>query len=270
MSNGASKEYKFGQKNNWRRTIWNEIAARVDKRKSAVCMYLAGAEDHDRAVAVSKGFDDRNLIAVEREQSVSSKLRGAGVLTVCADLSDALIAWPDGKRIDVIFGDLCGGLHDNFVTVLCGALQRQAFQKTIFAFNLLRGRDPFGAKAIALGRGIDANEKHRGRLLYRNVETILLCLVWNEIGKVEIASEKDLAEWNSWKARCREHLRPVFFSYKSGALVFDSVVFNGFHGENGFISGALKEKHAASKVRRRIAAVLAHRTMRIEKTGPYA
>lgn len=47
------ENYKFGTKNNWRRTIWNEIDSRLDKNeKDLIVLGLFGEQDLDRKIAM--------------------------------------------------------------------------------------------------------------------------------------------------------------------------------------------------------------------------
>jgi hypothetical protein len=74
--------YKFGTKANWRRWQWNRIVERLAVPvRDAVVVYLAGPEDLDRPVALSKGFRPDNLIAVDRDGDVVKQLRMNGTLS---------------------------------------------------------------------------------------------------------------------------------------------------------------------------------------------
>lgn len=185
---GADKEYKFGAKNNWRRAVWNSIkAGLVTPVRDATVLYLAGPGDYDREIAVSKGFNPNNLISVERNKKVLSRLRDRGVLTVHGDFIEAAKAWPITKPFDVVFGDFCGDVSKDMLAGIKALTLMQQTARAVFAFNFQRGRDSSMAEARAL-----AATKHRGELLCQ-----WLCDVQ----------------------------QPNTLSYRSGSLVFDSCVF---------------------------------------------
>jgi hypothetical protein len=186
---GADKEYKFGPKNNWRRSVWNQIKARLRvPAKDALVLYLAGPGDYDREVAVSKGFRAHNLISVERNSAVLSQLREKDVLTIRGDFVDAVRTWPAKKPFDVVFGDFCGDLSQGLLDAIgCFAVVRQT-QRSVFAFNFQRGRDA----TLRNLRAKTPHIKHRGELLAE----ALACVE-----------------------------SPSYLSYRSGTLLFDSVVY---------------------------------------------
>jgi hypothetical protein len=71
----------------------------------------------------------------------------------------------------------------------------------------------------------------------------------------------------------------AYTSYASGTLTFDSVIFAnciqcmgpGFRGLPAQdLSEIRRELFGTSKAPRKVAAALAHRTMRIERSGPYS
>lgn len=64
--NTGIENYNFDEKNKWRIWNWNRIRERLTcKPRDALVLYLAGPQDLDRAVAMRKGFDPLNMIAVE-------------------------------------------------------------------------------------------------------------------------------------------------------------------------------------------------------------
>lgn len=107
--------YKFGDKNNWRRWVWNRICERLTKpRRDAVVVYLPGKEDLDRKVAVERGFSPYNLIAVDRSPSVVSIMKAKGALCIEGNLIDVLQCFKNTNvRVDVVLADLCCGLVDD-------------------------------------------------------------------------------------------------------------------------------------------------------------
>jgi hypothetical protein len=53
-------DYRFGRKNNWRRTVWNELIRRVIN-PDGIVLYLGGRENYDRELLLSKGIKDWNI-----------------------------------------------------------------------------------------------------------------------------------------------------------------------------------------------------------------
>ena len=151
--------YKNGAKNHWRRTLWNRIDALVlDKRRGPV-LYLPGSQDLDRPEALRRGFRAADLIAVEHNMAVASKLRQQGVTVLCMDLIHALYAWPVDWPIAAVIADFQGGLEDHTVQLAHLASSHPALDGAAIAVNLQRGRDsamlndaarPFGSNALAL------------------------------------------------------------------------------------------------------------------------
>lgn len=139
---GATFPYKYGDKNNWRRWMWNRIVERLPNRHKAVCVYLAGEQNLDQGVALSKGFKPWNLIAVERDVVALETIRGGGALAVGGDFFDAVDAIAKKHRIDVVFGDLTCGFERHMISRISNFMCHPNMNETVFAFNLLRGRDP--------------------------------------------------------------------------------------------------------------------------------
>jgi hypothetical protein len=79
MGTGATHDYDVGPKNNWRRTIWNEILRRTDgQEKEKLILYLAGPQDLDRKVALQKGVPDQNLVAIDVVMDNVTRVREEG------------------------------------------------------------------------------------------------------------------------------------------------------------------------------------------------
>lgn len=264
MSNGATHNYDFPSKRHWRRWVWNRIAERTDNPRDALVLFLAGPEALDLDVARSKGFRPQNMIAVERDPATVARLREAKVLTIEGDLNEVVTAWPMHKPVGVLLADLCGGLqHKNvgLAGVLCA---HQAFQDSVIAVNLLRGRDPLGA---SLTREIQGTElrfdsvasKHRGAAFAASF------LAFPTVAFPPSEAEAWVRLTTPW---LRELAAPAMGTYKSsaGSLSFDSAVLrapwsrvcSAIGHRPRFVpidpSGQLRP------TRGRIAAVLAHHT----------
>jgi hypothetical protein len=265
--------YKFGTKANWRRWQWNRIVERLAVPvRDAVVVYLAGPEDLDRPVALSKGFKPDNLIAVDRDGDVVKQLRMNGTLSVCATIEDVVMSFPVDRSADVVIADYCGGLSQSRANMIYRMIHSPNFSKTVWSFNLLRGRDGTfnDGRALMLELSDGNIPKHRGILIVNAVAYQLVhdFVTHNGAPNTELF-------WERTTRKLFEAMRPAFESYPSevnGVRMFmDSCVF-----KSPFSIGA--ETHEGREIQRRalemrrversdgtrrsISAVLAHRTMR--------
>lgn len=289
------KDYKFGQKNNWRRAVWNEIVKRLKADgipiKEALVLYLAGEQDLDRKVAVEKGFHPDNLIIVENNRKVVKKLREEGKIAIHADLMDALFAWNIEKpEVNVLYADLCSGLEPNTAEIHDIVSQKLSFTRAIVLLNLQRGRDP-RTNAIRemmedfFGRYGGANTKHRcEQLLFSNSLELLNILrygankIYSSIfGKIRLKLPKRRIERQALNRIIALH-SPKFFSYYSNKTVMDSCIFQSINHPSHltqspdilqkiFLKNALKEEwkidEKTEQVKKQINAALAIRTMKL-------
>lgn len=281
MPDGSEKEYKFGPKNNWRRSVWNDVVGRLghDRTKSLV-LYLAGPDDLDRSIATSKGIPSHNLIAIDRSQRNVDKVRKERALAVRADVVEVLKAWPKERPVGAVMLDLCCGLEMNLVYGLNDVLHRFPFRTSVIMVNLQRGRDASSGELRRLGAGVSAHilgrcapklggdialsQKNRAVAFYgaHNGGLIPKLLQYfrrdiNTPGQVDAVVDATF-----------EIQQPTFYTYRSGTLVFDSVVFNAL----GMLSWPGLEWLDANTddligrdrdVSRRISATLAVRTARL-------
>ena len=138
--------YKFGRKNNWRRTVWNEAAKRLrdagKEIKNCTVLYLPGAENEDGRIAIEKGFKPWNLYAVENNADRVKDLRKNNINVIHGDFVDIIKSWVLKEKIDFIFADFCGGITktaERLIIALefCNGIS----ERCVVAVNLLRGRD---------------------------------------------------------------------------------------------------------------------------------
>ena len=234
--NGTEKNYKFGQKNNWRRRVWNEIARRVDAPRDALVLYLAGEQDLDRKVALEHGFLPDNLIIVEKLGPTAGKLRKRGNNAVHADIVDVVKGSPEEHPVAVVYGDICSGLEPRIYQIYRDICANPAFYDGVTAINLLRGRDPTSHPEREWARQAVVDEsmsKHRGLIFLFRCDLELLsamtrgeAAVYDGQGHITMHYPQTEKEWTlingfyKWSD-------PFFSSYKSdsGHLVMDSVVF---------------------------------------------
>lgn len=265
MSKGASFNYQFGTKKNWRRWMWNRISERVaGGRRDALCVYLPSSEDCDRGVALEKGFTSDNLIGVEKNKKTLVESRKSG-LCVGGDFFEAIYAIQKTKKISVIYGDFCGGLSSEHVSHLRDLWLLPNTKDAVFALNYLRGRDGsfsagrnlyrhmYAAVCKLGGKSYPLLEKHRGAQIWM--------LTMHAFAQGARSKGLDICE-------IQGHSDPEFFSYRStSGQIFDSVVLNrpvDVVGA-GFDPEGLKwftEKVTTIGTRRSVAAILAHRTIR--------
>jgi hypothetical protein len=270
--------YKTGRKNNWRRTCWNEIARRVPDRKNANILILAGEQDLDRPVAISKGFSSNNIIAVDLRKEVVDKLRKEGKLAIHGSIQAAsLILEPDVIHADLV----CGLREPAFDLMMATLFFGWTKPGTVILCNFQRGRE-IGetAKLMYLAQDMvktgamgmaPEQAKHRGLLFF----TLMRCKL---MGLLEDAGF-DKRTIDNVKIACSERMNPYFSSYKSECgAVFDTVIFTTIFprtartfGElhiedrpvriDGVVRGAFKGREM-EKMRRKVTAIKAVQTMR--------
>lgn len=321
-------DYKFGNKNNWRRWAWNRVMERLQvPNEDATVLYLAGRDNLDGEICLSHGFRQENMLAVEAESESLSELRQNGVLAIDGDLFDVCRSWRSDGNVHVVWADLCGGLSRRVLDECMKISLLRHLGDTVFMFNMLRGRDASSnevrhdrnkralkgvndardsrlsaiqsmlgcSEEEALKRWTETleniwaeREKHRGYHLWDNLVAWNIRLITDQIvitesgnlcrqpGFVE-SGEKSFEEVQAWNIRktLEEIAIPVFRSYVStSGQTFDSVIFRNPFGAichnataSQKFSSACDRFHATLRdktISRRIAAVLAHRTRRMQ------
>lgn len=286
---GSDFNYKFGTKNNWRRWAWNRIAELIPEKRDAICAYLPSSKDEDRAIALSRGFRNENLIGIERNKKSAITVRKAGALCVHGDFFSSVSAIINNKKLSVIFGDFCSGLDSTKITnhVICW-MGHENCRSAVFAFNFLRGRDS-GSNDLRgsikeahaymhehMGRSLDdlrSLSMHRGMVFFQ-----FLGIEVYEKWKGESA-ENSLDDFRKFSRTFIDLSGFKTNSYKSSSgQMFDSVVFrnpipkmfpHGYFDSQSDLSKLLLN-NADIKSKRSVAAILAHRTMRADGVGSYA
>jgi hypothetical protein len=275
--------YKFGTKANWRRWQWNRIVERLAVPvRDAVVVYLAGPEDLDRPVALSKGFRPDNLIAVDRDGDVVKQLRMNGTLAINATLMESVVWFPPTKQIDAVVADYMGGFSASAGVDFLRMAKTPQARRAVFAVNLMHGRESSFRETRKLlsnmicDAGGDEDDKlHRGLycvlfLMREWFSDLTYCDGAVEILKADLRIGGPLIK--SIQSRMSDHMNPDYETYKSSqGMYYDSAVFNNPWGF-GYGKDPQCEKFWDSKiaelagkscpVRRSISAVLAHRTMR--------
>lgn len=252
---GADFDYKFGQKNNWRRWTWNQIADRLTSLsktpREAIGIYLPSRQNLDESIATSKRFNPHNLIAVEEELEVVIELRRRGVLTVHGSLFDVIRDWPwDRLPLQFIHADLCSCITDEVCEMFTTCVYGLGRDGGALLFNLQRGRET-GFFADTFSR----ISKENGKPIKNRTWALMYEFAIHGMSQRKPTNPDDLVIRVEHFANVT---KPEFRSYKSNRVKMDSGVFTLPPGV-GEIN--LRSNGPTS---RSIAAILAHRTRRIE------
>lgn len=267
--------FKFKTKDHWRRWIWNQYKNRLGmlgcSARNSIVVYLAGPEDLDRDIAISKGFSAHNLIAVDTDQNVVRQLRNRGVLAIQGNLSEVISSWPPHIPIHILHADFCAtyptiqrfvtsAIHSPFVFV--------------FGINCLRGRDRDPAFIDALKSGgiswlFPNVGKHRGKLIANIAHMHAMCTTWDHHSiDATVWNRVTLAEFKNSLATqlgkiIKGNMAANFQTYRStaGNQRMDSTVFvNPLLLWNRIGRLAVHNQPRDTDVSRKIAAILATRT----------
>lgn len=250
----AAKNYNSPAKNEAREKIWQTIAqALAVKPKNALVLYLPGREDFDREEALKLGFHHPSLIAVERDDAVFAELRHQKKIPVIhSDLTTVLNAW-SSTPVHVIYADFSCGWCGGSASLLRPLVTNDAFSQCILAINLLRGRD----------------QPQEGR-------TNRGLAVWDGFGKTLLDELKHRVndEYALSLVTAAMKRNPVVFkTYRSSHQTFDTAIWRmvtvpSLLKDTAFVSKKMTPvpRIFDKKLRQDIAAVLAIRTMRLNKT----
>jgi hypothetical protein len=286
MENVEPVEYDYGKKRNWRRWVWGRIADRVKRpNKEIVVVYLPGGNNLDAMIAEEKGFDLRNLFAVEKDPGKVKALRKMGVNVINRDLATVVCGWQGTPLIDAVIGDYCGGVGDDAqILAVMLPVAKGLSAACLFCLNFLRGRDAcFTEFRERAQQYIGDDQKHRGVLFSWYATSCTL----GPIDRFYYGDEEVVAHFGKKqtdklfgieKVKISKGFGFEFNSYRNqaGNTFYDSVVFN-----SGFVRRYFEKHHPAilriyddfgggmgvdymTAARRDIAAAKAHRTMRLK------
>ena len=286
----AQFDYKFGNKNNWRRWVWNRITERLNvKPQEALVLYLAGRNDFDRREALRRGFAEHNLIAAELNREARKVLRARKALCIDGEIIDAASFWPPPIPLHVLHADFACGLEAKILARCFTLIASQALNTAVLSFNFMRGRDAstnemrerWATWQVSRGLMHAQAPVHRAALFY--TEFCFCCFSFikgcyrsvdsDGIIQLNELRREQIEEFNNCRRRLWEFTNPVFYTYKSeSGQMFDSCIFiNPNRGLTGGIDYSDYQdacrSHAVTKM---ITPVLAHRTMRQNKIGIYA
>lgn len=285
---GATKDYRFGQKNHWLRTTWNQILNRTaGLEQTQPILYLAGPDDNDRRVAIDKGVPSHNLIAIDRDRCNIDKIKQSGCSAIQARAENVLRTWPTNRKVCGVVLDFCSGLEQRYFLDLREPLARTPFAGAVILLNFQRGRDKSSEDMRErLNRGpgflsilrrlpqsvrflsdMSVDNKNRAAMFMYMLTHDLAYGCLKTIGIDPTSQPKHLPEYSRLFQNALFLFKPVFISYQSGALVFDSVVFTQFHMPDGTgIQTDIEDSIDYGKdesLARRISATLAVRTRRM-------
>lgn len=215
---GSEKDYKFGNKNNWRRWAWNRIEERIDRpRRDCKILYLAGENNLDMKEASRRGFKSQNMIAIERDKKLCRDLRKKGITTIHGDMIETIKKWGN-EKIDIVISDYCCGLNNNVLEQIVIAFWQPCFRDCVFSINLMRGREVVDNNFMTY---FHANKRHRGLSFAGIVAACVLESTRGEDGErwFFIDAEKITEDAINRRAEFS------YNEYKSGNLCFDSVVY---------------------------------------------
>lgn len=223
--------YDRNAKTNWRRQCWNELARRISQPATANVIYLPGDQDRDREVAAENGFDPRRMFAVDRDQQCVEHVRSRGGIAVRANMDHVLTS--NTAPLHLVHLDLMGGITAAAVDTVMAAVVAGTLQTGgCVLLNLLRGRDCYTnrirrivkqkfsgsrlskvqQRQLCLSSPHDLY-KHRGFLMFKMLSAYL-----------EEACTKDATK-DKIQVFFHAHAMPESYSYRSGALIYDSLIF---------------------------------------------
>lgn len=272
QGDGGTRDYGRGAgKYVSRRVHINRTLRRTGGREvSQYVLYMAGGQDHDRAVFLEKGVPRRNLFAIDKERLNVDRLRDRRNFAIADRLERVLWNWPDSRPVCAVYCDMCCGLEVSLIRTML-AFGAPAFAKAIVTVNMQRGHDKSSNFVRSLIADQDAGSsygKHRGKQLMG----VLLGMEFDR----RIQCGEPETEARSRVSVSEQLMAPEYFTYRSGtALHFDSVTFRASDFALRFITPggpeawrALRERHYCKKTRQRLAAQFALRTMQQRGTFP--
>lgn len=280
MADGACKDYKFGQKNNWRRAMWNQVLLRTKgKEKTLPILYLAGPQDIDREVACQKGVPSGQMIAIDRSFDNVSRIREGGESAIHADAIEVLLSWPSDRPVAAVLLDFCCGLSRALVLKLNRAVNRPPFAGAVIMVNFMRGRDADsnGIRSAMSEIGnpcLTVNGVRHDSAKHRALQFLLSWWIHLFARSGRAVGEDAEDVFNEFVQAGLRVQVPWLWSYQSGNLVFDSAVFfpiaKRIDWQSMMESQGLSESKfrkmqrelSTPSVSRKIAATLAVRTMR--------
>lgn len=236
------QSYKFGRKNNWRRANWNFFAQSPKPRKQLCGLILTGEEALDLPVAMSKGFDSRNIFICEQDKRVATVLRSRHKLNVIrGNLADVIYSWPDHTPLDFVLADLCSPYgHESSRLALAILLSKGKSHAFRIMINLQRGREQACCSWVREAREYLGGVPHRGELWYAKFLT--LADKYFELPDSLPGSPWIGRDYTSYRSKqvTMDGCRMIYFPHRLGNLKTNSAeASKWFHDIRSSISAAL-------------------------------
>lgn len=140
--------YDFGNKRQYRRTIWKRFREHCGTARSTVqCLLMPSIEGHEIEVAMANGFREANLHVVDRNAAIVAHLkrRFPQIHTYGVELSEACRRMcREGVPIGVANFDLCSNIGSGPMKSLARVgvgLRGICGPDTLVAVSILRGRE---------------------------------------------------------------------------------------------------------------------------------
>lgn len=262
--------YKNGQKNTWRRQVWNRVSEVIDSRKSAIILYLPGEMDLDVFIAQRHGFHRNNMIAVESNREVVKKLRENKRTVIHGDLLSVMANWPATKPVSLVLADLQCGFTESAMAIFSIWRGLQAFTGSVLMMNMQRGRErPNDGAYMSMQIGVINNPQWEKEDAVNRAKNLLFGALTSIATTAGLSSMSEASMYVGWR------LLPSYKStpkspYFDSFLIKDRGIPNRLPSVaeflksivvDGLTDGTIKE---SPEMRRKISAALALRTMRRE------
>lgn len=225
--------YDASSKEDHRRWLWNRLAQRT-RPTNRFGLYLCGPEDRDRQVAMTKGFSNGGLVAVDISEEYISRIRRAGGRGIASDIGDVLRHWNDGP-LDFVAIDSTSTIESVLRWYADGHLSGAITRRTAVYLNIQRGREkalsPYCAQMLAEGK------KHRGLWAISHLVHYWMA---KECGPEWDTNAGTVAHIEMFE-RAWSLCAPNFSRYRSSKVMMDSVVFRGWPDDTSMHSRIAKD-----------------------------
>lgn len=225
-------EYTNGTKSTWRYWAWKQLREKIRIQPGlATVLFLSGPSPEDLVSATKNGFKIRNIVAVDIDPDAVKAARSAGCVAIEGDIHDVVKFWNDGD-IHAVMADYCCGLsYEQFVR--SNDMAKQACAPV--CLNFQRGRESSALTTVMRS----VFEKHQ--ITKNRAEQFIFMVAADAWHKVEyhdevVSKTEKLEDIYDGDIECIANihqrivrlLNPVFMSYRSNAVLMDSVVIDGF------------------------------------------
>jgi hypothetical protein len=264
---------------------WNQVCSRLpwgkQQRSQQRVYVLIGDTTAELQTGLSKGFSPFNIIGVDTKKKNVQMWRDVGGLAIQGSMD--LVVTLSKVRPDAVLCDFCGGMtKQNFHTFWMCYMHLN--RPGVISLNMLRGRDDIDSfrnelNTAAICQGLGLNEKNRGHLMYAKM---LIDSFYFE-STIQEYFGNDVDGFMGFASAISKHLAPKFYNYRSkdgGKQYFDTLVLSlPGHAPEEFTRPKELDQNASDyrtkrhnceevpKIKRRLAALEAVRTMAIQKNG---